>query len=602
MMSCRQTDEMPYGDGGGICMGARQGDGENTRRLSRDGAGNRSAGAEQKTPRVILFTGGCGSGKTTFARKLFAELQREGIRTVYAAQQNACLLDRDTAAANIMLRDASACEAEEAGREGTRPGSLVRLQELAGAFAFEGSLQRQCSELSGGEKRITQILRGLYQIRTGGVLILDEPTNDLDPEQTGRLVRVLDAAAGPLIIITHDDRLTGLADQIVEFPLQGKDSEILPAIRAAAERAGEKQEAGRPAAEQDAFFRKRMLKKPLFIAFYAVMMLFAAAVCIFCSAFSAHGTEAVMPQEKEIDLILPDSDYGAAALTSGAVPVKILAALSGDLPIGEKARLLAEAQANIGRVPVNHDSLEDLPEEYASWPLEYLLPEERTYINIVEMYSEQYAPESRVNLSVLFSAEEEPAPEDAVPAEEGLLRELAVQTAQENVGAGITYLVLRTDSGGLSDFLESETFRELADSDVFIKSRETVELSALITERTRIVQIAAAAAAGEGILMLIFLISYAVLLAAGKKPFLVMRDAGFGKEAVLQTAGQAHRAGAARLILLSASIVLCSLLCRGGLTYTAAAFLPGAGISEFFACLLSVTDRIVIHTIMTGDL
>ncbi len=602
MISGRQTDEMPYGDGGGICMGARQGDGENTRRLSRDGTGSRSAGEEREIPRVILFTGGCGSGKTTFARKLFAELQQEGIRTVYAAQQNAYLLDRDTAAANITLQDASAGETEEMDPEGAMSDCNARLQELAGAFAFEGLLHRQCSELSGGEKRITQILRGLYQIRTGGVLFLDEPTNDLDREQTERLIRLLNAGTGMMIIITHDDRLTGLADEIVEFPLQGNAAGILSGIRAAAEKAEVKPESGKTAGGQTAFFRKRMLKKRLFITFYTVMMLFAASVCTFYGAVSAQKTEPVMPLGNEIDLILPDSDYGAAALTSGAVPVKLLAALLGDLPIGEKARLLAEAQENIGRVPVNHDSLKDLPEEYVSWPLEYLLPEERTYLNIVEMYSERYAPESRADLSVLFSAEEEPAAENSVPAEEELLRELAVQTAKENAGAGITYLVLRTDGGGLSDFMGSETFRELADSDVFIKSRETVELAALITERTRLVQIAAASAAGEGILMLIFLISYAVLLAAGRKLFLVMRDAGLGKEAVLQTAGQAHRAGAARFILLSASIVLCSLLCRGGLTDTAAAFLPGAGISELFACLLSVTDRIVIHKIMTGDL
>ena len=445
------------------------------------------------------------------------------------------------------------------------------------------------------------------------MLFLDEPTNDLDPDQTEHLLRLLENMTGVVIIlITHDDRLTGLADEILEFPFQRKEEEVIAEIHTAAAQFAEIHAAaahlcaarvGQDNSVQTAFFRGRMLKKGLFLSFYAVMALLSVLVCAFFSILSAQGTETVMPQENEIDLILPDSDYGAAALTAGAVPLKFLAALTGELSPGEKAKLLAEAQENIGRVPVNHETLMDLPEEYETYPLEYMIPEERIYINIPELYSEQYAPENGVNMSALFAAEEEAAHAEAVPADPALLRELTDLTAQENASAGITYLVVLTEEeGGLADFMESAVFRELADSDVFIKSRETVELSALITERTRMTQTAVTAAAGECILMLIFLVSYTVLLAGRKKLFLVMRDAGYGKEEILHTAGSAHKAGTARLMLLSAAIVLCSAICGGRLTDTPAAVLPCAAISELFAFLLTAADRITIKKIITGDL
>ena len=616
-MSGTSNGNMPYGGGGGICMGARRGDGENIRRLSPDGAYAGEMGKTRRKPRVILFSGACGSGKTTFARKLFAAFKEAGIRTVYAAQQNEFLLDKESAFANILLQDEKAGSASERSPEEEQ----ACLASLVSAFAFEGALHRQCNELSGGEKRIAGILRALFLIPTGGVLFLDEPTNDLDIEQTVHLIRMIESMAGVLlIIITHDDRLTGLADEILTFPLTETEEEAADRICAAAVcmggpavtehapaavKSGSRDKPGisRCDPERTSFFRKRMMKKGMFAVFYAVMALAALLACIFCYGGSDPGSGCVMPKENEIDLILPDSDYGAAALTSGAVPLKMLAALNGDLPVREKMKLLTEAQENIGKVPVNHESLMELPDEFTAYPLEYLIPEERVYINIIERYSEEYAPEDGADLSALFSAEEETFPENTVPADAVLLRNAADQTEKENPAAGITYLVLLTNGdSGLSDFSGSQTCRELAETDVFIKSRETVELSELLRERTRITQTALTAAAGESVLVLIFLLSYTVMLAGKKKLILIMRDAGYTEKMVRDLAGQSHCTGTVRALCITAAGLLCVVISGGPVTGAAAAVLPFAAISEIFAVLLSAADRIMIKTITTGDL
>ena len=59
-----------------------------------------------------------------------------------------------------------------------------------------------CGDLSGGERRRLQLLRLL--LTEPNVLILDEPTNDLDIETLTSLEDVLDGWAGTLLVVSHD--------------------------------------------------------------------------------------------------------------------------------------------------------------------------------------------------------------------------------------------------------------------------------------------------------------------------------------------------------------------------------------------------------------
>lgn len=66
------------------------------------------------------------------------------------------------------------------------------------------------SSLSGGERRRLHLLRIL--MTAPNVLILDEPTNDLDLQTLNVLEDYLDAFKGALIVVSHDryflDRVT----------------------------------------------------------------------------------------------------------------------------------------------------------------------------------------------------------------------------------------------------------------------------------------------------------------------------------------------------------------------------------------------------------
>lgn len=93
----------------------------------------------------------------------------------------------------------------------TSDGKITASQMLE-RFLFDGALQWSLIEkLSGGEKRRLYLLRILMS--APNVLILDEPTNDLDIQTLTILEDYLDRFDGIIIIVSHDryflDRMAG---------------------------------------------------------------------------------------------------------------------------------------------------------------------------------------------------------------------------------------------------------------------------------------------------------------------------------------------------------------------------------------------------------
>jgi ATPase subunit of ABC transporter with duplicated ATPase domains len=85
----------------------------------------------------------------------------------------------------------------------TLGGKEISASQLATRLGFPGGRQQsRVGDLSGGERRRLQLTRLL--LTEPNVLILDEPTNDLDIETLTSLEDVLDGWAGTLIIVSHD--------------------------------------------------------------------------------------------------------------------------------------------------------------------------------------------------------------------------------------------------------------------------------------------------------------------------------------------------------------------------------------------------------------
>ncbi len=85
----------------------------------------------------------------------------------------------------------------------TLGGKEISASQLATRLGFPGGRQQaRVGDLCGGERRRLQLTRLL--LTEPNVLILDEPTNDLDIETLTSLEDVLDGWAGTLVVVSHD--------------------------------------------------------------------------------------------------------------------------------------------------------------------------------------------------------------------------------------------------------------------------------------------------------------------------------------------------------------------------------------------------------------
>ncbi len=151
----------------------------------------------------IGLLGPNGAGKTTFLKVLTGLLPpdqgkvKQG-KTVRVANLSQHLEEVDGSVTVLDHITAIKRTAALAGHGGEMTSS-----QLLERFGFTGDrLTTRISDLSGGERRRLQLLRILLD--EPNVLILDEPTNDLDVETLTVLEDFLDSWPGVVVTVTHD--------------------------------------------------------------------------------------------------------------------------------------------------------------------------------------------------------------------------------------------------------------------------------------------------------------------------------------------------------------------------------------------------------------
>ncbi|HIV77664.1 MAG TPA: ATP-binding cassette domain-containing protein [Candidatus Sphingomonas excrementigallinarum] len=149
----------------------------------------------------IGIVGSNGAGKTTLLRLLTGEIQPDEGSVFQAKTLDGVIIDqqRKLMAPEKRVREVLADGGDWIDVRGTRKHIHGYLKE----FLFDPSLaEAKIGTLSGGER--SRLLLAREFARESNLLVLDEPTNDLDLETLDLLQEVIGDYEGTVLIVSHD--------------------------------------------------------------------------------------------------------------------------------------------------------------------------------------------------------------------------------------------------------------------------------------------------------------------------------------------------------------------------------------------------------------
>ncbi|MDO9589231.1 MAG: ABC-F family ATP-binding cassette domain-containing protein [Brevundimonas sp.] len=150
----------------------------------------------------LAIVGPNGAGKTTLVKILLGQLKPDAGTVRLGANLEPVYLDqsREGLRSDMTLWDALT---PGGGDSVLVRGVSKHVAAYAKDFLFqEGQLRQPISTLSGGERNRLLLARALA--KPANMLVLDEPTNDLDMDTLDKLEELLESYDGTLILVSHD--------------------------------------------------------------------------------------------------------------------------------------------------------------------------------------------------------------------------------------------------------------------------------------------------------------------------------------------------------------------------------------------------------------
>ncbi|HET9671194.1 MAG TPA: energy-dependent translational throttle protein EttA [Casimicrobiaceae bacterium] len=150
---------------------------------------------------IVGVIGPNGAGKTTLFRLITGREKPDAGEVIVGHTVQLAVVDQTREA---LPNDKTAWEAISGGQDILTVGKFeMPSRAYLGRFNFKGSdQQKNVGQLSGGERGRLHLAATL--LKGGNVLLLDEPSNDLDVETLRALEEALSEFAGSALVISHD--------------------------------------------------------------------------------------------------------------------------------------------------------------------------------------------------------------------------------------------------------------------------------------------------------------------------------------------------------------------------------------------------------------
>jgi len=169
---------------------------------------------------VVGVIGPNGTGKTTLLRIIAGQIDADAGRVELGSTVELCYVDQDRA---DLDPEKNVWEEITDGADELKIGNrAVNSRAYVSKFNFRGADQQQkVGTLSGGQRNRVQLAKMLR--RGGNLLLIDEPTNDLDVSTIRVLEEALEGYAGSAMVVSHDRFfLDRVATHILSFEEGGK--------------------------------------------------------------------------------------------------------------------------------------------------------------------------------------------------------------------------------------------------------------------------------------------------------------------------------------------------------------------------------------------
>jgi ATP-binding cassette subfamily F protein uup len=169
----------------------------------------------------VAVVGPNGAGKTTLVRILLGEIAPDAGRVTLGANLQIAYVDQARAGLDAEGLTLARALAPLGGDQVMVQGRPRHVAAYAKDFLFrDDQLRQPVASLSGGERNRLLLARALAA--PSNVLVLDEPTNDLDMETLDLLEELLADYEGTLILVSHDrDFIDRLATSVIALNGRG---------------------------------------------------------------------------------------------------------------------------------------------------------------------------------------------------------------------------------------------------------------------------------------------------------------------------------------------------------------------------------------------